>query len=267
MVQAGAPGAQGRRFTMSNIVSFISIGLFFLLPLVILALVILALVSGFAFGGARRNAQALLAAGAFSLLTGGYYLYGLSASYYAKQDNAYLGNIYVGLLLLLAGVWMLSIGLAGVGLSRWLAVVLVVAGIVGIVPVYSALSLSSTTGGTGVALYALVALVVVAVALLALRRGALLGRALGLGLASTVMALGVYAVVGVVSNTSFAAYLQPGVDQLVGHKPPVVEGFSLLACVIAVVAAYFIGRRGGGGQDAPSTPAPVAPAPEQAPVS
>lgn len=248
-------------------INFISIGLFFALPLVIVALVILALISGFAFGGARRNAQALLAAGIFSLLTGGFYLYGLSASYYAKQDNAYLGNIYVGLLLLLAGVWMLSIGLAGAGLSRWLATVLVVAGVAGMVPVYSALSLSSTTGGTGVALYALVALVVAAVALLALRRGALLGRVLGLGLASTVMTLGVYSVVGVISGASLAAYLQPGMSQLAAPKPPVVEGFSLLACVIAGVAAYLMGRRGGGGQDAPSTGAPVAPAPQQAPVS
>ena len=251
---------------MSNIVTFISIALFFVLPLALVALVILALVSGFAFGGARRNARALLAAGLFSLLTGGFYLYGLSASYYAKQDNANLGNIYIGLLLLLAGVWMLSVGLAGAGLSRWLAAVLAVAGIAGIVPVYSALSLSSTTGGMGVALYALVALAAVAVALLALRRGALLGRALGLGLASTVVALGVYAVVGVVTNKSFAAYLQLGVDQTLGHQPPAVEGFSLLACVIAGVAAYLIGRRGGGGQDAPSAAAPVAPAPEQAPV-
>ncbi|HEU0025654.1 MAG TPA: hypothetical protein VFQ25_00940 [Ktedonobacterales bacterium] len=251
---------------MPNIVNDISIGLFFLLPLVIVALVIVALVSGFAFGGARRNAQALLTAGLFSLLTGGFYLYGLTASYYAKQDNAYLGNIYVGLLLLLAGVWMLSVGLAGAGLAKWLAGALSVAGIVGVVPIYGSLSLSSTMGGVAVALYVVVGLAVVAVALLALRRGALLGRALALGLASTVMTLGVYGVVGVVSGRSLVAYLQPGVDQLVGHKPPTVEGFSLLACVIAGVAAYLIGRGGGGGREAPSTGAPVAPTPEQAPA-
>jgi hypothetical protein len=252
---------------MLNVISYISLALFYPLLPVIVALVIVALVSGFAFGGARRNAQALLAAGLFSLLTGGFYLYGLTASYFAKQDNAYLGNIYVGLLLLLAGVWMLSVGLAGAGLARWLAAALSAAGVVGIIPIYQSLSLSSTTGGMGVAIYALAALVVVAVALLALRRGALLARALRLGLTSTVMTLGVYSVIGVISGASLAAYLQPGMNQLVAPKPPAVEGFSLLACVIAGVAAYLIGRRGGGGQDAPSTGAPIAPAPQQAPAS
>lgn len=251
---------------MPNIVSFLSIALFFLLPLVIVALVILALVSGFAFGGARRNALALLASGVFSLLTGGFYLYGLSASYYAKQDNAYLGNVYVGLLLLLAGVWLLSVGLAGAGLARWLAVVVTLAGIAGIIPIYGALSLSSTTGGASVAAYVLGALAIVAVALLAVGRGALLWRALGLGLAGAAAAFAVYALAGDLSGASLAAYLQLGVDQSLAHKPPVVEGFSLLACVIAGLAVYFIGRRGGG-RDAPSTRAPLAPTPEQAPAS
>lgn len=250
---------------MTNIVSFISIILFLLLPLVIVALVILALVGGFAFGGARRNATALLASGVFSLLTGGFYLYGLSVSYYAKQDNAYLGNIYVGLLLLLAGSWLLSVGLAGAGLSRWLAGVLAAAGIVGIIPVYSALSLSSTTGGLDVALYVVVALVAVVAALLALRRGALLGRALGLGLAGAVVALAVYALVGVIADKSFATYLQLGVDRVFEHKPPVLEGFGMLACVVVGIAVYLIGRRGG--QEAPSTRAPLAPAPEKATTS
>jgi hypothetical protein len=251
---------------MLNIVGFISIALFFLLPLVIVALVILALVSGFAFGGARRNALALLASGVFSLLTGAGYLYGVSASYYAKQDNAYLGNLYVGLFLLLAGAWLLCVGLAGAGLAKWFAAVLALAGVVGIAPIYGALSLNSTSGGAGVALYALAALLAGAATLLALRRGALLGRALGLGLAGAVAALAVYALAGALSGASIAAYLQLGVDQARDHKPPALEGFGLLACVLAGVVVYLLGRRGGG-QEAPIIRGPLAPTPERAAAS
>lgn len=250
---------------MLDIVGAISIALFYLLPLVMVALVILALVSGVAFGGARRNTLALLASGVYSLLTGGFYLYGMAASFYAKQDNAYLGNAYVGLFLLLAGVWLLSVGLADAGLAKWLAASLGLAGIVGIIPLYSALSVGSTAGGAGVALYALGALLALTAGLLALGRGALLGRTLGLGLAGVVAAVGFYALIGLISGASLGAYLQLGVDQSLGHKPPVLEGFSLLACVLAGVAVYLLGRRGG--QEAPTTRAPFAPTPERAPAS
>ncbi len=250
---------------MPNIVSVISIILFYLLPLMIVALVILALVSGFAFGGARRNTLALLASGIFCLLTGGFYLYGFAASYYAKQDNAYLGNIYIGLPLLLSGVLLLSVGLAGAGLRRWLAGALALAGIAGVIPLYGTLPLASQAGGVGVALYILGALLAAALALLALGRGALLARGLGLGLAGAVAALAIYIVVGLISGASFAAYLQFGVDQALSHKPPALEGFGLLACALAGLAVYFAGWRGDG-QEAPSTQEPPAPAPEHAPA-
>lgn len=251
---------------MGNIANFFSLGLFYLLPLGIVALIILALVSGGAFGGARRNTLAVLATGIFSLLTGGFYLYGMTSSLYAKQDNAYLGNVYIGLLLLLAGSWLLSVGLADAGLAKWLALALAVAGVAGIIPIYGALSSSSNAGGAGVALYALGALLAVMAALLMLGRGGLLGRALGLGLAGAIVALAVYAVVGMVSGASLAAYLQLGVDPSLAHKPPVLEGFGLLACVAAGLAVYFAGRRGGG-QGATVTRAPITPTPEQTPAS
>ncbi len=123
-ILAGESGSvKEARSHVGNIVGVISIALFYLLPLVIVTLVILALVSGVAFGGARRNTLALLASGVYSLLTGGFYLYGMAASSYAKQDNAYLGNAYVGLFLLFAGVWLLSVGLADAGLAKWLVAV------------------------------------------------------------------------------------------------------------------------------------------------
>lgn len=238
---------------MLNVVGAISIALFFALFLVMIALVIVALVSGVAFGGARRNAAALLAGGVFSVVTGGWYLYGQAASYYAKQDNVYLGNGLIGLLLLLGGVWMLSIGLAGVGLPRWMSALLALAGVAGIVPVYETLMLASTAGGLFAAYYALGALALLVAALVGLRRGDMLARAIGLGLAGAVVAIAAYIVVGMVTDASLAAYAQTGVDMALDAKPPVLEGFGLLACAVAGVVAYLLGRRD-------SSPAAVTPA-------
>ena len=247
---------------MATIVSGISIGLFYLLFLAVPALLILALISGLVFGGAQRNAQALLASGVFSLLTGGFYLYGLASSYFAKQDNSYLGNGLLGLLFLAGGVGLVSAGLAGAGAPKWATIGLGLAGLVGVVPLYGALPLESNAGGVGIALYVALGLLAGAVGLLALRRRPLLGRALGLGVTGAVVALVIYALVGLASGANLAAYAQSGVDQALGHKPPVLEGFSLLAWFICGLAVYLFGRRAGG---APTPPTPLAPT--QAPTS
>lgn len=231
---------------MTAILGGISIVLFYLLFLAVPALVIFALVSGLAFGGARRTALAQLASGVYSLLTGGFYLYDQAASQFAKQDNAYLGNALLGLLLLVAGVWLLSVGLVGVGLPRWLAAVLALAGIAGVVPLYGTLQLASSAGALGVALYVAAGLLIGVGALLALRRSALARRALGLGLVAALVALGGFALVGLASGQSIAAYLALGVDGALAHKPPVLEGFGLLAWVLCGVAVYLWGLRAGG---------------------
>jgi hypothetical protein len=245
---------------MGTFFSDASIALFYLLILAVPPLLALALVSGAAFGGARRNALALLALGVYSLLTGGFYLYGQAVSYYAKQDNAYLGNALLGLLLLPVGVWLVSMGLAGGGLPRWLAVVLALGGIAGVIPLYGTLQLASGAGGTFIALYVAVALLVGAGALLALRRGALLARALGLGLAGAVFALSVFALVGLMSGQGLSAYLAVGVDGALANKPPVLEGFSLLAWIVCGLAVYLWGRRTGG-ERALAAPPTLTPAP------
>jgi hypothetical protein len=161
----------------------------------------------------------------------------------------------VGLFLTLAGVWLLAAGLVGAGMPRWLAVTLAMAGTVAVAPLYSALQLESTTGGGGVAVFAAIALVVSAVALLALRRGHTLTRALALGLGSAVVAIACYALVGLVTGAPLNVYLQLGVDASLAHKPPVLEGFGLLACVLAGVAVYLFARRVSGEQPATNTPA------------
>lgn len=248
---------------MVNIIGVISIALFIALPIAIVTLITGALVSGVAFGGARRNTRSILAVGVFSLLTGGVYLYGMAASYYAKQDNAYLGNFYIGLILLLAGVWLLSVGLACAGMSKWLAGLLALAGVAGIIPIYDALQVESIAGGSGIALYVAGALLATVAALLVIGRGALLTRALGLGLAGMVGAGAVFALAGALTGGSFAAYSQVGVDLSLASKPPVLEGFGMLACAVAGVVVYCAGRRGYS-QDARAAREPLAPEPAPA---
>lgn len=227
--------------TVSTILLFLS------LP-VALALAGLALAGLFAFGGARRNAQALLATGVFGALIGAAYLYGVVASHFALQDNAYLGNLYLGLTLLLLGACGLIVGgLIGAGLSRWVALALGAAGLVGLVGVYRSIGLDLPYGGQFVAVYLVVALVVMVVALTLLRRAELAGAALGLGVIGATVAFGLYALLGaVIGGESLAVYTQLGVDHAQADKPPVLEGFGALLTLLLGVVVYTIGRRAGG---------------------
>lgn len=230
----------------------ISVLLLYLALSTTLALAGVALVSLFAFGGARRNALALLATGVFCVITGAVYLYGVAASYYALQDNAYLGNLYLGLALLLVGAPGLLVGgLVGAGLPRWAAIGLSLVGLIGLVGVYRSIGLDLPYGGQFVIAYLAATLVVMAGALLALRRASLAGGALGLGALGAMVALALYALFGVLSNGgSLAVYLQFGVDHALANKPPVLEGFGALATLLLGVAVFLAGRRGGGSVDA-----------------
>jgi hypothetical protein len=233
---------------MQTLLTTISILLFYLSLPAALALAVVALMSLFAFGGAQRNALALLATGVYCVITGAVYLYGVAASYYALQDNAYLGNIYLGLLLLLVGApVLLAGGLAGAGLPRWAAVGLSLVGLAGLVGVYRSIGLDLPYGGQFVIAYLALALVVMVGALLALRRANLVGAALGLGALGAVAALALYTLFGVLfDGGSLAVYLQFGVDHSLANKPPVLEGFGALAMLLLAIAVFLAGRRGGG---------------------
>ncbi|MDE3230898.1 MAG: hypothetical protein KGO05_13550 [Chloroflexota bacterium] len=236
----------------------ISVILLYLSLPVALGLAIVALVSLAAFGGARRNALPLLATGVFATLIGGAYLYGVAASHFALQDNAYLGNIYLGLLLLAMGACaLLTGGLFGAGLNRWAAVGLALIGLVGIGFVYRSIGLESTAGGQYVAVFALVALIVAVGALALLRRGALAGRALLLGVGGAVVMFGLYALIGLVSGGSLAVYSQFGVDEALAHKPPVLEGFGAALTLLLGSAVFLIARRWGAAPGVSSTGAPA----------
>lgn len=229
---------------MQSAIELISVILLYLALPVALALAIIALVGLSAFGGARRNALPLLATGVFATLTGGAYLYGVAASYYAMQDNAYLGNLYLGLLLLTLGACaLLTGGLFGAGLNRWLAVGLALIGLAGMVGVYRSIGLTQTTGGQYVAIFALVAVIVTVGALALLRRGELAWRTLLLGVGGAVVAFGLYALLGLVGGGSFGAYTQFGVDRLLADKPPVLEGFGAALTLLLASGVFLIARR------------------------
>jgi len=233
---------------MPTFIETISTILLFLSLPVALALVGLALAGMFTFGGARRNALALLATGVFSAIIGAAYLYGVVASHFALQDNAYLGNLYLGLTLLLLGVCGLMVGgLIGAGLNRWLALALGGAGLVGLVGVYRSIGLDQPYGGQFVAAYLVVALVVMLVTLTLLRRPEVGGAALGLGLVGAVVAFALYALLGALtSGESLSVYTQLGVDRALADKPPVLEGFGALLTLLLGAAVFFIARRNGG---------------------
>lgn len=233
--------------------TWISITFLYLAPLLMLGLAGLAISSIFTFGGARRNALALLATGVFCAMSGAFYLYGFAASYYALQDNAYIGNAYLGLLLLLLGVCaFLPGGLRGAGLNRWAAIALTLVGLAGLVMVYRSTGLSSPYGGQIVVYYLLAALVVMVVALLALRRADLLGAALGLGILGTVIALILFAGPALLTGShSLGVYLQFGVDQDESHKPPILEGLGAAMTILVAVGVFLLARRLG------SSPSPA----------
>lgn len=244
---------------MSTLLQAISVTLLFLALPIALALVGLALAGLFAFGGARRNALALLATGVYGALTGGVYLYGVVASHFALQDNAYLGNLYLGLTLLLLGVAGLMVGgLIGAGLRRWTALGLGVVALVGLVGVYRSIGLSLPYGGRFVIIYLAVALVTLASMLLLLRRADLLGAALGLGALGAVVALALYIGIGaLIGGGSLAVYTQFGIDYTLADKPPVLEGFGAIATLLLGVAVFLVARRGLGAAGAFSPHAPA----------
>jgi len=241
---------------MSTIFAVISVTLLYLALPGALALAGLALASLFGFGGARRNALALLAAGVLCALTGAVYLYGVTASYYALQDNAYLGNLYIGLVLLLAGApGLLAGGLAGAGLNRWAALALALVGLVGLVGVYRSIGLDQPNGGRAVALYLLAALGVTVGALLALRRADLAGAALGFGALGALCALAAYLLLGALqAPLSLAVYLQAGQDHALADKPPVLEGFGAAITLLLAVGVFLLARHRQGGASAAAHP-------------
>ncbi|HEX8983345.1 MAG TPA: hypothetical protein VF792_11275 [Ktedonobacterales bacterium] len=217
-----------------------------LAPAAMLGLVALALLSLFTLGGARRNAMALLASGVCCILTGAILLYGSVASYYAAQDNAYLINVYLGLLLMLvsAGV-MLPGGLAGMGLHRIMATALAVLGLAGVIGVYACIGLYFPKGGVFVVYDVLAQLGVVALALLALRRVGVLLGALGLGAVGIVVALALWFIPAMMTGTvNLAVYTQFGVDRALADKPPILDGNGAATTIFVAVAVFVAGRLG-----------------------
>ncbi|HEX8997203.1 MAG TPA: hypothetical protein VF812_14340 [Ktedonobacterales bacterium] len=194
------------------------------------------------------NGRCCLLVHFLSAITGAVYLYGVAASHYALQDNVYLGNIYLGLeLLLLGACLLLPRGLLGLGLNRRARLglkLLGLVGLVGLIGVYRSIGLDLPYGGQFVVVYLVAALVVLSGCLIALRRVDALGAALGLGVFGAALALALFALPSALTGThGLGVYTQLGVDNDLADKPPILEGFGAALTLLVGVAVFLAARR------------------------
>lgn len=232
------PGLAGGSFLATGAADLIEIVLVPMLFLGTFLAGIALLLTLFLFGGTRRNALALLATGLLTLVTGTVFLAALNVAAYAKQDNAYLLNIFVGGGFILLSCIVLMGSLAGYGLNRWLAFVL---GAIAVVAAgYATIlgtPLDSTSGGTTLVLFGAALLAVVAAILLLRQRWLALGKGV---LLSGLAAAGVLVIYGVGRQNILllgASGLNDGV-----YKPPFVDWPEMLAALIAGAAIFLLAR-------------------------
>lgn len=219
---------------------------------------IVALLSLWLFGGARRNGLALLSTGIFCLVTGALFQAPFYASAYAQQDNAYLDNIYVGWWFMVLGASLLMGSLVGFGVNRWLMLALwALAAATGFY-LGGLGKLLALSGGTPYVLYAAVVVGLVAVLLLvrghwlALVKGVLLG---GPAAAAVLVLYGF-------GRQEIIIFGYSGLDAGF-YKPPFVD-FPEIVASLALGVALFLAARAWGRPTPPAQPinnGPVMPTP------
>lgn len=199
---------------------------------------LLGIIAIFTFGGARRNAFGLLAAGTFAVAVSALLLAGLYSSYFAKQDNAFLGNGAFAAWYLFTGTTMLVGSLVGLGLNRWVGVVLFVTSVWVQFHIPVGASVESPEGGGPMLLYA--GICIGACVLFAVVRGQWLAALIGLLTAAVATAL-VMALYG--AHGSLAVYRQLGNDPNFADKPPVLSLDVAMLAVVLGGALFWLGRR------------------------
>lgn len=219
---------------------------------------IVALLSLWLFGGARRNGLALCSTGFFCLVTGALFQAPFFASYYAQMDNAYLDILFVGWWFVVLGATLLVGSLAGFGVNRWLALVLWVALTAAGFYQGQLAKLFALSGGTPFVLYA--ALVVGIVAVLLLARGHWLALVRGILLGGTAAAA-VLVLYGFGRQQIIIwGYSGPEAGF---YKPPFVDFPEIIASLALGVALFLVARAWGKPPSPaePLTPGPAVPTP------
>jgi len=99
---------------MEKVLSTLFAGILVLWPLTAVSLFWL-------WGGIKQNALGYLAAGIFFFVSGMLFLYVDEINVYARMDNAYIGNIILGVYLFVFGGTLLLASIVGYGIRWWIA--------------------------------------------------------------------------------------------------------------------------------------------------
>jgi hypothetical protein len=200
------------------------------------------------WGGARRGALGHLMAGAVLLVSGAIFTYVPRINAFARMDNSYLGNAWIGSILMLVGIILLIGSLAGYGVPAWLTALLCLASL--LLNVYSGYLLARTPSvgdtlhqlspslispGSGYLLSS--ALILGGVLLYVTLRGDLAEALIAIALISAGVALAWQ-----FSGGDLRAFTPVASINEPFYKPPVLDFGQLLVCLLVASILFFAGR-------------------------
>jgi hypothetical protein len=196
----------------------------------------LSIASFWLWGGARRGALGHLMAGALLLVSGAIFDYIPLINVYARMDNAYLGNAWVGSWFMLLGVILLIGSLAGYGVHPWLVALLVVASVLFAFFGNAVLTRIAPAPYSEILIYA--ALLLGGVLLYITVRGYFIEALI----AVTLTTLG-FALAWRLSGGDMRAFTPVTIiDDQHFYKPPVLDFGPLFACLLTATVLFFAGR-------------------------
>jgi hypothetical protein len=202
----------------------------------LLLLLLLAVVSLWLWGGARRGGLGHLMAGALLLVSGAVFLYVLQINVFARMDNSYLANVWFGSYFMFLGVTLLIGSLASYGVRPWLAALLWVASAAFALFGVSWLGSVAAFLNGGILLYT--ALLLGSVLLYIVAHGYLVEAII----AAALTTLGFAQVWWIAGGTMRAFTPVTIVADEHFYKPPLLDDGPLFVCLILATVHFFIGR-------------------------
>ncbi|HEY7023151.1 MAG TPA: hypothetical protein VH349_18680 [Ktedonobacterales bacterium] len=194
-----------------------------------------AIVSLWLWGGVKRSALGHLAAGILALVSGTLFIHVTIINVFARMDNAYLGNGILGGYFIFAGATLLLGALAGYGVYVWVVVLLWLGA-----AAFAYFGIPWLTNivpfpDSGLLLFTMVLLIGVL--------SAVMVRGYAVEIAVSVMlALAGIALVWWIYGAGFRAFTPVETLEGSSYKPPALDLWPFLACLIAVTALFFAGR-------------------------